>query len=107
MYSRRSVSPRALQQTFDDNIEEVQTSVRLLLPGELAKHAVSEGTKAVTNTRSVSACARSPRLRAAALLCSAAAATHHTTDRQDNKVGIDDDGRTDGRTEGGGSGGGL
>lgn len=26
---------------------EVQTSVRLLLPGELAKHAVSEGTKAV------------------------------------------------------------
>ncbi|KAI5636849.1 core histone h2A/H2B/H3/H4 domain-containing protein [Phthorimaea operculella] len=25
---------------------EVQTSVRLLLPGELAKHAVSEGTKA-------------------------------------------------------------
>lgn len=27
---------------------EVQTSVRLLLPGELAKHAVSEGTKAVS-----------------------------------------------------------
>ncbi|CAL9769210.1 unnamed protein product [Musa acuminata subsp. burmannicoides] len=27
---------------------EVQTSVRLVLPGELAKHAVSEGTKAVT-----------------------------------------------------------
>ena len=27
---------------------EVQSSVRLLLPGELAKHAVSEGTKAVT-----------------------------------------------------------
>jgi histone H2B len=26
---------------------EIQTSVRLLLPGELAKHAVSEGTKAV------------------------------------------------------------
>jgi histone H2B len=26
---------------------EVQTAVRLLLPGELAKHAVSEGTKAV------------------------------------------------------------
>jgi len=25
-----------------------KTSVRLLLPGELAKHAVSEGTKAVT-----------------------------------------------------------
>ncbi|XP_072331747.1 histone H2B 7-like [Scyliorhinus torazame] len=27
---------------------EIQTTVRLLLPGELAKHAVSEGTKAVT-----------------------------------------------------------
>ena len=27
---------------------EIQTSIRLLLPGELAKHAVSEGTKAVT-----------------------------------------------------------
>merc|ERR1712006_23683 len=27
---------------------EVQTAVRLLLPGELAKHAVVEGTKAVT-----------------------------------------------------------
>ncbi|XP_067881570.1 histone H2B-like [Heterodontus francisci] len=26
----------------------IQTAVRLLLPGELAKHAVSEGTKAVT-----------------------------------------------------------
>merc|ERR1711964_51067 len=27
---------------------EIQTAVRLLLPGELAKHAVSQGTKAVT-----------------------------------------------------------
>lgn len=27
---------------------EIQTSVKLLLPGELSKHAVSEGTKAVT-----------------------------------------------------------
>ena len=26
---------------------DIQTAVRLLLPGELAKHAVSEGTKAV------------------------------------------------------------
>ena len=31
---------------------EIQTSVRLLLPGELAKHAVSEGTKAVTKNTS-------------------------------------------------------
>lgn len=33
---------------------EIQTAVRLLLPGELAKHAVNEGTKAVakyTNTK--------------------------------------------------------
>lgn len=34
---KRTLSPR-----------EVQTSVRLMLPGELSKHAVSEGTKAVT-----------------------------------------------------------
>ncbi|KAH9682885.1 Histone H2B [Citrus sinensis] len=27
---------------------EIQTIVRLVLPGELAKHVVSEGTKAVT-----------------------------------------------------------
>ena len=34
---------------------EIQTSVRLILPGELAKHAVSEGTKAVTKFTSSSA----------------------------------------------------
>ena len=27
---------------------EIQTAVKLILPGELAKHAISEGTKAVT-----------------------------------------------------------
>jgi histone H2B len=32
---------------------EIQTAVRLILPGELAKHAVSEGTKAVTKFTSV------------------------------------------------------
>lgn len=31
---------------------EIQTGVRLLLPGELAKHAVAEGTKAVTKYNS-------------------------------------------------------
>ena len=31
---------------------EVQTAVRLVLPGELSKHAVSEGTKAVTKYQS-------------------------------------------------------
>ncbi|BGP15957.1 histone H2B [Rhodosporidiobolus nylandii] len=30
---------------------EIQTSVRLILPGELSKHAISEGTKAVTNNK--------------------------------------------------------
>jgi histone H2B len=34
---------------------EIQTAVRLMLPGELAKHAVSEGTKAVTKFSSSSA----------------------------------------------------
>ena len=33
---------------------EIQTAVRLLLPGELAKHAISEGTKAVTKYTSSS-----------------------------------------------------
>lgn len=36
---------------------EIQTAVRLLLPGELAKHAVSEGTKAVTKYNSSQASA--------------------------------------------------
>ena len=31
---------------------EIQTAVRLILPGELAKQAVSEGTKAVTKSTS-------------------------------------------------------
>ncbi|BFZ56730.1 histone H2B [Savitreella phatthalungensis] len=34
---------------------EIQTAVRLILPGELAKHAVSEGTKAVSKYSSSSA----------------------------------------------------
>ena len=32
---------------------EIQTAVRLILPGELSKHAVSEGTKAITKYTSV------------------------------------------------------
>ena len=32
---------------------EIQTAVRLILPGELAKHAVSEGTKSVTKYTSL------------------------------------------------------
>nr|UXY87188.1 histone H2B [Cryptomonas sp.] len=33
---------------------EIQTAVRLLVPGELAKHAVSEGTKAVAKYQNAS-----------------------------------------------------
>ncbi|XDB63279.1 hypothetical protein AB1E18_016610 [Capra hircus] len=40
---------------------EIQTAVRLLLPGELAKHAVSEGTKAVTKYTSSKSLAMSGR----------------------------------------------
>ena len=38
----------ALNKRSTISSREIQTSVRLILPGELAKHAVSEGTKAVT-----------------------------------------------------------
>lgn len=33
---------------------EIQTAVRLILPGELAKHAVSEGTRTITKYSSAS-----------------------------------------------------
>ena len=45
---------------------EIQTAVRLLLPGELAKHAVSEGTKAVT--KHTSSKLRNKRVRGMNLL---------------------------------------
>jgi len=41
----RSLTQQGKRQTLSSR--EIQTAVRLLLPGELAKHAVSEGTKAV------------------------------------------------------------
>ena len=50
----RPPSPRSAAQLARVNKKptltsrEIQTAVRLVLPGELAKHAVSEGTKAVT-----------------------------------------------------------
>jgi len=44
-YSKKStISPR-----------EIQTAVRLILPGELSKHAISEGTKSVTKFSSAGA----------------------------------------------------
>ncbi|XP_055445421.1 histone H2B type 1-F/J/L-like isoform X2 [Bubalus kerabau] len=39
---------------------EIQTATRLLLPGELAKHTVSEGTKAVTKYTSSKELQRGP-----------------------------------------------
>lgn len=47
---------------------EIQTAVRLLLPGELAKHAVSEGTKAVTKYTSSKWSAESSSVNPKALL---------------------------------------
>merc|ERR1719146_5570 len=32
---------------------EIQSALRLVFPGELAKHAVSEGTKAVTKKQTM------------------------------------------------------
>ena len=40
---------------------EIQTAVRLVLPGELAKHAVSEGTKAVTKYTAAAATTAKPK----------------------------------------------
>jgi len=42
---------------------EVQTAVRLILPGELAKHAVSKGTKAVTKYTSFKYILQAPQLK--------------------------------------------
>ncbi|CAF2058532.1 BnaC06g14890D [Brassica napus] len=39
---------KVLKQKPTITSREIQTAVRLVLPGELAKHAISEGTKAVT-----------------------------------------------------------
>ncbi len=44
----RIAGESSLAQRSTITSREIQTAVRLLLPGELAKHAVSEGTKAVT-----------------------------------------------------------
>lgn len=35
---------------------EIQTALRLVMPGELVKHAVSEGTKAITNLQALILC---------------------------------------------------
>lgn len=47
-----SVNVAKLNQTKTLTAREVQTSARLLLPGELSKHAMSEGTRAVAKYNS-------------------------------------------------------
>ena len=47
-------SDRLAAHTGTISSREIQTSVRITLPGELAKHAMSEGTKAVTKYTSSS-----------------------------------------------------
>ncbi|CAF88835.1 unnamed protein product, partial [Tetraodon nigroviridis] len=44
----RGVSPGSLQQALHHHVQGDPDGREVLLPGELAKHAVSEGTKAVT-----------------------------------------------------------
>uniref|UniRef100_A0A2K6G8L3 Histone H2B n=1 Tax=Propithecus coquereli TaxID=379532 RepID=A0A2K6G8L3_PROCO len=45
---RGGISPGVYNKRSTITSREIKRAVRLLLPGELAKHAVSEGTKAVT-----------------------------------------------------------
>ncbi|KAL4143249.1 hypothetical protein QTP88_005604 [Uroleucon formosanum] len=61
---------------------EIQTAVRLLLPGELAKHAVSEGTKAVTKT-DLPSVRGSPAHGGTAVLVNRRIVHHHTSLRTD------------------------
>ena len=44
-----STAPRDNNKKSTITSWEIQTAIRLVFPGELAKIAVSEGTKAVTN----------------------------------------------------------
>ena len=57
VHPKRGISKKgmAVMNSFVSDIFEIQTAVRLILPGELAKHAISEGTKAVTKFRGESA----------------------------------------------------
>ena len=45
----------AYSKKFTISSHEIQTSVQLILPGELAKHTISEGTKSVTKFLSAGA----------------------------------------------------
>ena len=49
--TRRSAELASYSKKSTISSREIQTAVRLILPGELAKHAISEGTKSVTKVR--------------------------------------------------------
>lgn len=60
---------------------EIQTAVRLEFPGELAKHAVSEGTKAVTRAVSTPAAKGKPRQDSAGIVFPIARIERHLHNR--------------------------
>ncbi|MGH0129194.1 UNVERIFIED_CONTAM: hypothetical protein FKN15_037634 [Acipenser sinensis] len=77
---------------------EIQTAVRLLLPGELAKHAVSEGTKAVTKYTS----SNSPCTPSTPALVSALSQFQLIEEEQDDVVSLAvsmEEGKFEGETE--------
>lgn len=47
-HRHRSFAPTQYGKRSTLSSREIQTAVKLLLPGELSKHAISEGTKAVS-----------------------------------------------------------
>uniref|UniRef100_A0AC35GST9 Histone H2B n=1 Tax=Panagrolaimus sp. PS1159 TaxID=55785 RepID=A0AC35GST9_9BILA len=47
-YSKRSTISSQYHKRSTISSREIQTALRLILPGEHSKHAISEGTKAVT-----------------------------------------------------------
>ena len=49
LFSLTTLSELAAYSKKSTISREIQTSVRLILPGELAKHAISEGTKSITS----------------------------------------------------------
>uniref|UniRef100_A0A8B9WV88 Histone H2B n=1 Tax=Bos mutus grunniens TaxID=30521 RepID=A0A8B9WV88_BOSMU len=72
---------------------EIQTAVRLLLPGELAKHAVSKGTKAVTkytssNNEVLESLFRKPRLLQGSLVVHSSRSCQTTAKRGSSRFRV-------------------
>ena len=53
-YARTPIELASYSKKSTISSREIQTAVRLILPGELAKHAISEGTKSVTKVSQLS-----------------------------------------------------